>query len=146
MAKQVTADSEPSYEPNTIEILTGIYQREGKLTPEIVLDVARDPSSPLHDRFEWDDAVAAHEYRKVQASAMVRLTLTVIAETKTRAFVHVKSTSSYHPTGVAMRNPDWREEVLRDFKRDADRFRARWSTNKHIARVYEEWIADQAKK
>lgn len=44
----------------------------GRLTPELVLSDAVDPSSPLHDRFEWDDAKAAAEHRLDQARALIR--------------------------------------------------------------------------
>ena len=35
----------------------------GLLRPDDVVQAARDPGSPLHGCFEWDDSKAAHEYR-----------------------------------------------------------------------------------
>ena len=43
----------------------------GKLDPETVVDVARDPDHPLHSHFEWDDSKAAHQYRLGQARALI---------------------------------------------------------------------------
>jgi len=37
-----------------------------------VLTEARNPDSPLHPMFEWDDQVAAHQYRLDQARALIR--------------------------------------------------------------------------
>lgn len=44
----------------------------GLLTPEAVVDDARDPESPYHDRFEWDDAKAAQRHRLDTARALIR--------------------------------------------------------------------------
>lgn len=44
----------------------------GRLTPDQVVEAASDPASPLHDQFEWDDSVAAVEYRRDQARTLIR--------------------------------------------------------------------------
>lgn len=51
--------------------LQTIYDQHGKLTPEIVLDEARDPEHPLHNRFEWRDDVAAEKWRREQARELI---------------------------------------------------------------------------
>ena len=45
---------------------------EGRLTPQELVDEARPESSPLHKGFEWDDAKAAENYRRGQATRMIR--------------------------------------------------------------------------
>lgn len=44
----------------------------GKITPEMVVDAARDTSSPLHEHFTWDDEKAAGAFRLVEARALIR--------------------------------------------------------------------------
>lgn len=44
----------------------------GRLTAAEVVQHARDPASPLHHLFEWDDEKAAHEHRLDQARALIR--------------------------------------------------------------------------
>lgn len=44
----------------------------GILTPNAVVDDAKDPKSPLHDQFEWDDRKAAAHYRIEQARELIR--------------------------------------------------------------------------
>jgi hypothetical protein len=44
----------------------------GQLRPEGVVEAARDPGSPLHDCFEWDDTRAGEKFRRIQASALIR--------------------------------------------------------------------------
>jgi hypothetical protein len=54
------------------ECLQGIYERYQELTPELVLDEARDTSHPLHSKFEWDDSIAAEAHRREQARHLIR--------------------------------------------------------------------------
>ena len=44
----------------------------GRLTPELVVEAARDPASPLHSHFEWDDPKAAAAHRLDQARTLIR--------------------------------------------------------------------------
>lgn len=45
---------------------------QGRLEPDDVVADARDESSPLHSHFEWDDGIAADEYRREQARVLIR--------------------------------------------------------------------------
>ena len=56
----------------TTDYLLALHGQHGHLTPEIVLDDARDESSPLHDHFDWDDASAAEAHRLDQARGLIR--------------------------------------------------------------------------
>lgn len=44
--------------------------RSGQLV-EAILDEARNPDSPLHPWFEWDDSAAAEKYRRLQAGRLI---------------------------------------------------------------------------
>lgn len=64
--------------------LRRIQDKQGRITPEIVVTAAEKPKSPLHHLFEWDDTVAGHKYRIEQAREVIRsVKLTVTYETKT---------------------------------------------------------------
>ena len=52
--------------------LKAIREQFGSLNPRIVLEAARPVEHPLHDRFEWDDAVAAEAHRLAQAGSLIR--------------------------------------------------------------------------
>jgi hypothetical protein len=43
----------------------------GRLTPAAVVDDARQPSSPLHDQFEWDKGKAAYAHWIDQARTLI---------------------------------------------------------------------------
>lgn len=44
----------------------------GILTPDAVVEDARDESSPLHEQFTWDDTEAAKQWRLEQARTLIR--------------------------------------------------------------------------
>lgn len=46
-------------------------EQDGRLTPDAVLEDATNPESPLHDKLEWDDSVAAHQYRIDQCRTLI---------------------------------------------------------------------------
>jgi len=52
--------------------LTALEQANGLLDPVDVVEAARDPASPMHDFFEWDDSEAARLHRLGQARQLIR--------------------------------------------------------------------------
>lgn len=52
--------------------LKALEDKRGRLTPAQVVEAARATSSALHDCFEWDDSVAAEQYRIDQAREIIR--------------------------------------------------------------------------
>lgn len=58
------------------EIATALQELQddqGRLTPAIVVEAARNPESPLHSEFIWDDAKAAERQRLDKARALLRI-------------------------------------------------------------------------
>ena len=47
-------------------------QNDGAVTAEGLVKVAETKRNPLHHEFTWDDSVAGHEYRLIQARSMLR--------------------------------------------------------------------------
>lgn len=57
----------------------------GKLTPELIVDTAREKNNPLHPLFDWDDSVAAEKWRLQQARTVLNnIEITVISNGETR--------------------------------------------------------------
>jgi hypothetical protein len=54
------------------DALLQIEDEEGRLDPELVVERARDPESPLHAHFEWNDEEAAKQHRIKQARLLIR--------------------------------------------------------------------------
>jgi hypothetical protein len=102
---------------------------KGNLTPSILVKEAEDPASPLHDRFEWDDAEAAQRWRLEQARVLLRSTVALVKTGEVSlplpAFVRDPDRPSheqgYIPIGRAKSDRDIAHGVLVDeFKRAAD--------------------------
>ena len=51
--------------------LDRINEATGSVSPQKVLEVARNPENPLHRYFEWDDTKAAEKYRRSQATYLI---------------------------------------------------------------------------
>jgi len=47
-------------------------EAQGKLTPDEVVTLAKDPASPLHEYFEWDVQKAAEEHWRNTARQIIR--------------------------------------------------------------------------
>jgi hypothetical protein len=56
----------------TSAALRQIEDREGRLEPAAVVEAARDPASPLHSHFTWDDSEAARKRRLDEARTLIR--------------------------------------------------------------------------
>lgn len=77
MSKQRKSSNTPSQREVQSELMRAALEqiREengGHLPPEQVIEYAEDPASPLHDFFEWDDNLAAHQFRLAQARRLIR--------------------------------------------------------------------------
>jgi hypothetical protein len=72
--------------------LEALQNTHGQLSPDLVVDAARDPGSPLHAEFEWDTEKAAHAHRIEQARTLIRSVRVEIHTTehliKTVRYVH----------------------------------------------------------
>lgn len=60
-------------------LLVDLTVEKGGLKPQDVVDAARDPASPMHGEFTWDDTKAAHAHRLEEARALIReITITAV--------------------------------------------------------------------
>lgn len=54
------------------DALAKLEEDGGTLTPQAVVEAAKNPSHALHEYFEWDDSSAAHAWRVEQARVLIR--------------------------------------------------------------------------
>ena len=122
----------------TEELLAIRDANGGVLTPEVVVDTARDPEHPLHSRFEWDDSVAAEKYRREQAHQLIqkaKISYQPHGESGpprlTRAFVAIRAGDGhvFDPVEEVAQDPLRRKMALADMERE-------WKT---LRRKYEEF-------
>jgi hypothetical protein len=96
-----------------------IRNRDGKIEASVVVNEARPARSPLHSAFEWDDYVAAEEYRRTQARYMIRsLEVAPEGEDPVPVYVIVRPAGSepgyYQEAQVAVNNPDEWQLVMEE--------------------------------
>lgn len=128
--------------------LEKIYKTNQKLTAEIVLDEAKKRYSPLHAYFTWDNDEAAGQWRLHQARNLIRSIEIEVVDPKTgkgevgRAFVNVIQKIDHEPervyveVGVALKNPDLREQVLENALNEIETWKERYSQFTELAKIF----------
>jgi hypothetical protein len=122
--------------------LQSIYDQRGELTPALVVDLARPEDHPLHDRFEWNDAIAGEVHRREQARRLIRsVKITDNRNPKRprhiREFVSVSRGNdpqpTYMPTVDAVADEFTKALVLQAMERDIAALKRKYSHLKEFA-------------
>jgi hypothetical protein len=148
-----------SKEAEKIGTLLAQIEQLGPLTPETVLQHARDKASPLHRHFEWNNSKAAEEYRLQQAAWLLRTVKVrvVVKDTRSsaRAFIAVKVDPDepsprlqYVSLSAALDNPDWRAQMIEQALRELESFRQKYAVLSELKTVIVaiEKVRDKHKK
>ncbi len=116
------------------------------VTPERIVEDARQPESILHPQFEWDDAVAAEEYRLITARNLVGSLVYVEVQEhevrgNVRAFVQVRDeatrkSAGYAPMVYAMTQQNLRDQVLERAKQEIEAWRRRYADMEEFAELF----------
>lgn len=112
----------------------------GKVTPQEVLDKARDENTELHKCFEWDDSVAAEKYRLRQASDIIRNLVFVRKEKKDepiRCFQITTEKNTYQPTQMFLVQEDEYQALLKRAKAELESFKRRYATLTELESIFE---------
>lgn len=126
------------------EELQAIEERDGVILPEAVVEFAKNPKTALHNRFEWDDSVAGHEYRLWQARQVVRAVVTVIKTEKkeitTNAFVHFSQDNNiergYRSIARVVTDEELTRRMLESALRELKIFRKKYADLKELSQVF----------
>ncbi len=120
-----------------------LHKEYGEISPEIIVEKAKDEKNILHDYFEWDDTKAAHKYRLEQAREIIRC---IVVQTdkgeKTRAVVSVSVSynekRSYQPLNLVLNNDYAKSMLLEQAKRDVQIFIAKYRTLTELSGIISE--------
>ena len=117
-------------------------QTLSEITPENVLDLARDEKTELHKCFEFDDTIAGEKYRLIQARDIIRhfvikYTSDEGEEQRLRTFQITTVTNRYEPTRVIMKNPDEYAALLSRAKEELRNVKRRYQTLTELEEVFE---------
>ncbi len=124
-----------------LEIIRG--QNSGILRPKDVVNFARDESTALHSHFEWNDDVAAVQFRLEQARRIVRFTVVVLPNHNKSTHAYVSLTSdrqngdSYRHIADVMADPLARQHLLRQALDEVESWRQRHADLVELNEVFQ---------
>lgn len=110
-------------------------EQQGRLTAAAVVDASRPEDAPLHNEFEWDDSVAAEEYRKEQARHIIRSIRIVSGENQEpkRIYFNIVQTSPvYKSTATILRSADDTALLLEKALNDLEAWQNRYKEVKEL--------------
>lgn len=118
-------------------------EADGNLTAQSLLDANRPADAPLHNEFEWDDGIAAEEYRKSQARHIINC-LCVIKETDggkkepQRVFFNIRREEhEYKHIDTIIRSQDDTAMLLQTALKELEAFERKYSQLKELSRVFD---------
>ena len=98
-----------------------------------ILIAASDPQSPLHRYFEWDNTLAAEQWRLEQARNLAQSIEVVFTDRPdilpTRAYVSIENAGErgYMEISDVMQNTELREQLLNQAMNDAEHFHNKYN-------------------
>jgi hypothetical protein len=122
-------------------LLREVRERRGLLTPQNVVEEAKPQDHPLHSHFEWEDSIAAHEFRIIQARQLIRrVTVTRVTPDDmpmtVRTFHSVAGPQgrAYEPIEEIIEEPMTMRILLSQMRRDFAALKRRYA---HMAQFYD---------
>lgn len=124
--------------------------QRNELTTKNLVEVSRPENAPLHDAFEWDDAVAGEEWRKHQAGQIIRcIVINPSEEDKkkdvqvVRAFFPTTQSDSgnlkqYEHITTIMKSEDKKNIMLNNALRELKWFKEKYKTLQELDSVFRE--------
>ena len=133
--------------------LQAIYDQNERLTPQLVVDTARDEAHPLHERFEWNDKVAGEAYRLDQARRLIRSVRVVYKEAddkegarSIRAYHAIRDEqgTSYRPVEEVVENQIATKILLQDMQREWLQLKRRYGMFEEFLQLVRADLEDKA--
>lgn len=134
MIYQWKKGSHHKVEPEVAAEVMNDLAEKGTLNAETLVDVSKDEGSPMHPEFDWDDTVAAHNWRLHQArnviNALVMIDDAEPEKEPIRVFLKIESVNQnqYESTQVLVRTQAGREAMIEQAERELNAFRAKYET------------------
>ena len=112
--------------------------------PATIVEAAADRKSPAHRLFQWDESLAAQEYRLLQARIILgSFVIETEVTTKGRGvkwidvpYISRSAPGQYEVTHKAMKTPDKRDFILKEALREFKRLRTRYANLSDLAVVF----------
>jgi hypothetical protein len=125
--------------------LRNLEVKHGILRAEDVVDAARPPDSPLHDRFTWDDTEAARKCRLWEARQLIRAVVEYVEPNNgsnrdelVRVFCSLtpdreETGGGYRSLANVIARPVFRDQLLADALKELKYFQRKYAQYQHLA-------------
>lgn len=133
-----------SFKGNASKVATEISNIGDDVTPQQIVDYAKDENTELHKCFTWDNNEAADKWRLHEARQIVCCLRIVKEENETetptpiRVFYKTDDDSGYKPTQIIIKNTDEYEKLL---NRVTNELKAVRNKHKNLIEFEEVWSA-----
>lgn len=129
-----------------------LQKHDGVISPHILVEAARDPASPFHHCFEWNDEVAGDNFRIMQAASLIRrwkgsvmridqgkqtVTVQTVRRVQSPKGSRGKGQGSYETIEQIMGDPDKRKDMLDTVLKELLSYRHRYGQLKELAAIWE---------
>lgn len=123
------------------ELFEKLSQTEQGLTARTLLDANKPKNAPLHNDYEWNDEIAAEEWRLHQSRHFLNsLTITMITEkneqTLVRAVFITTEKSKYEPITAIIQDKSKYSELLETAKQELYAFQRKYANLKELKPVF----------
>lgn len=115
------------------------FQTLSEITPQNVVNLARNENSKLHNDFEWDNEIAGEKYRLSQAREMIQLLAFKPKEEihePTRVYQISTEKTVYKPVEVILQNNDEYQNLLKRALLELESFKKRYSNLVELEEVF----------
>ena len=131
------------------EVAGQVMQRlesEGRLTPANLVEEARPEESSMHKAFEWDDVKAAENYRRQQATQMIRAIVVRESDVvsggseavQVKVFNQSEKGGVYESLRTILLDEEKSGSLMDKAKAELRTFRAKYSQLERLARLMSE--------
>lgn len=135
------------------EELERINEHYGQLTPELVLEESRSEDALLHRCFQWDDAIAAEQWRREQARHIINSIKVVVinedVKIAVRAFVNVSPGPGEYrrfvPMAKVIENKEAYNDLLEQARGDMEDFITKYSQIEELNVIKAEMLKELSK-
>jgi hypothetical protein len=128
-----------------VELIRIAKKHDGVLRSEDVVKAAKDPQNALHPCFEWNNRIAGHEYRLMQARHLIRVHVTVLDNAADVGPVNVfvsltpdrkEPGGGYRIMVNVLEDPDQRAMLLEDAARDFRFWKSKYQHLTELAQIF----------
>ena len=113
---------------------------DNRISPQELLEKARDVNSELHKCFEWNDSIAAEKYRLQQARGVLVNLVYKTEKKDAEPIRYLQITTQknvYQPTKMFLVQEDEYQNLLKRAKSELESFKKRYHTLSELQEVFE---------